>query len=300
VNYILSKLKVKKLSAVLFFILLCTSEISAGGISDYFPLRSGNVWSYNWIYSGFPSDGGVMNIYVTRDSVINSKRYYQCNFIGLSQLLRIDSLNGNIYEYSTGSGCSYNPGEKLVDSLASRKFDSTNYCGNVRRLCSDTGYVSLFGVNYPDKNFNPVFVLTAESRYYAKGIGLYYMSLGDPFPTNYTLRGCVLNGILYGDTTLTVIQQSGSIFPTGFFLRQNYPNPFNPVANLEFGILNLGFVSLKVFDVLGKEVKTLVNEIKPAGNYTAQFDGSDLPGGIYFYKLEAGEYSETKRMILLK
>lgn len=299
-NYIINKLAVKKLSAVLFFTLICTSEISAGGISDYFPLRSGNVWSFNWVYSGFPSDGGVMNIYVTRDSVINSKRYYQCNFIGLSQLLRIDSLSGNIYGYSSGGGCSYNPGEKLVDSLASRKFDSTNYCGNVRRLCSDTGYVSLFGVNYPDKNFNPVFVLTAESRYYAKGIGLYYMSLGDPFPTNYTLRGCVLNGILYGDTTLTVIQQSGSIFPTGFFLRQNYPNPFNPVANLEFGILNLGFVSLKVFDVLGKEVKTLVNEIKPAGYYTAQFDGSDLPGGIYFYKLEAGEYSETKRMILLK
>jgi len=120
VNYIINKLAVKKLSAVLFFTLICTSEISAGGISDYFPLRSGNVWSFNWVYSGFPSDGGVMNIYVTRDSVINSKRYYQCNFIGLSQLLRIDSLSGNIYGYSSGGGCSYNPGEKLVDSLASR------------------------------------------------------------------------------------------------------------------------------------------------------------------------------------
>ena len=152
----------------------------------------------------------------------------------------------------------------------------------------------MFGVNYPDKNFNPVFVLTAESRYYAKGIGLYYMSLGDPFPTNYTLRGCVINGILYGDTTLTGIQQSGSIFPTGFFLMQNYPNPFNPVTNLEFGISDLGFVTLKVYDALGKVVKTLVNEYKPAGNYSLEFDGSDLPSGIYFYKLEAGDLRKQK------
>ena len=86
----------------------------------------------------------------------------------------------------------------------------------------------------------------------------------------------------------------------GFYLIQNYPNPFNPVTNLEFGIPDLGFVSLKVYDVLGKVVRTLVNENKPAGYYKVEFDGSDLPSGIYFYKLEAGEFVETKRMILLK
>ena len=83
-------------------------------------------------------------------------------------------------------------------------------------------------------------------------------------------------------------------------LEQNYPNPFNPVTNLEFWISDLGFVSLKVFDVLGKEVKTLISEIKPTGFYEVEFDGSDLASGIYFYKLEAGNFFQTKRMILLR
>jgi len=86
----------------------------------------------------------------------------------------------------------------------------------------------------------------------------------------------------------------------GFYLEQNYPNPFNPVTNLEFGISDLGFVSLKVYNVSGKEVKTLVNENKLPGNYDVEFDGSDLPSGVYFYKLEASSYVVSKRMILIK
>lgn len=88
--------------------------------------------------------------------------------------------------------------------------------------------------------------------------------------------------------------------PDEYSLSQNYPNPFNPSTKLEFGISNFGFVSLKVYDVLGNEVKTLINENKPAGRYTVTFDGSNLSSGIYFYKLESGSFIETKRMILLK
>jgi len=69
---------------------------------------------------------------------------------------------------------------------------------------------------------------------------------------------------------------------------------------LEFGISELGFVSLKVYDLLGKEVKTLVNENLKAGRYKVEFDGSGLSSGIYFYKLEAGSYVQTKHMLLLK
>ncbi|MBK7160476.1 MAG: T9SS type A sorting domain-containing protein [Ignavibacteria bacterium] len=99
---------------------------------------------------------------------------------------------------------------------------------------------------------------------------------------------------------LVSIEQLSGIIPDKFKLEQNYPNPFNPVTHLEFGILNLGFVSLKVFDILGKEVAVLVNEKLSPGIYEAEFDGSSLSSGIYFYKLEAGDFIETKRMILLK
>ena len=88
--------------------------------------------------------------------------------------------------------------------------------------------------------------------------------------------------------------------PTKFELSQNYPNPFNPTTNLEFGISELGFVSLKVYDASGKEVATLVNEMKSPGYYSVQFDGSILSSGIYFYTISSGNFTATKKMTLLK
>jgi hypothetical protein len=88
--------------------------------------------------------------------------------------------------------------------------------------------------------------------------------------------------------------------PDKYELSQNYPNPFNPTTNLEFGISDLGFVSLKIYDLSGKEVASLVNEVKPAGYYSVKFDGSNLPSGIYFYTFKAGDYNATKKMTLIK
>ncbi|MCX6165562.1 MAG: T9SS type A sorting domain-containing protein, partial [Ignavibacteriae bacterium] len=85
-----------------------------------------------------------------------------------------------------------------------------------------------------------------------------------------------------------------------FKLYQNYPNPFNPYSVIRFQIKDLKFVTLKVFDVLGKEVATLVNEKLNAGEYEVTFDGSDIPSGIYFYKLVSGDFSVVKKMVLIK
>jgi len=90
----------------------------------------------------------------------------------------------------------------------------------------------------------------------------------------------------------------------GFKLYQNFPNPFNPVTNLEFVISDFGFVTLKVYDILGNEISVLVNEKKEPGSYVTIFYGSNFPSGIYFYELkietDKEEFSEVKRMILLK
>ena len=96
--------------------------------------------------------------------------------------------------------------------------------------------------------------------------------------------------------------------PNDFILFQNYPNPFNPTTNIRFQISNPRYVTLKVFDILGNEVATLINKKKPAGNYEAEFNASDLSSGIYFYQLKVGNPSsgsghsfiETKKMILMK
>ena len=88
--------------------------------------------------------------------------------------------------------------------------------------------------------------------------------------------------------------------PLEFALDQNYPNPFNPSTTISYSIPVKSRVTLKIFNALGKEIITLVNEEKSEGNYDVKFDASGIPSGIYFYKLNAGEFSSTKKMILLK
>lgn len=88
--------------------------------------------------------------------------------------------------------------------------------------------------------------------------------------------------------------------PSVSFLRQNYPNPFNPSTTITYELSAVSHVTLKVYDVLGKEVKTLVNERETAGSYSITFDASKLPSGVYFYRLQAGSYSKTMKLLLLK
>ncbi len=104
-------------------------------------------------------------------------------------------------------------------------------------------------------------------------------------PKNYTVIG---------------INQISGMVPDKFTLEQNYPNPFNPSTNLEFGISRSGFVSLKIYDMLGKEVMTLVNSNLTPGTYKYDFDGTGLSSGIYYYTLSADNFSQTKRMTLIK
>jgi len=85
-----------------------------------------------------------------------------------------------------------------------------------------------------------------------------------------------------------------------FSLEQNYPNPFNPTTTISFILPSKSFVSLKVFDALGRQVASLVNEELPAGRYTQQWDAAGLPSGIYFYRLQTGSYTETKKLVLLR
>ena len=94
--------------------------------------------------------------------------------------------------------------------------------------------------------------------------------------------------------------------PKKFALEQNYPNPFNPVTRISYQLPKKGFVTLSIYDVLGEKVETLVNGMKEAGAYSAQFNGANLASGVYFYRLEvkpingSGEFVSTKKLMLLK
>ena len=105
--------------------------------------------------------------------------------------------------------------------------------------------------------------------------------------------------ITYADLTISDVNTTHQI-PAEYSLEQNYPNPFNPTTNIRFRIVEGGFVTLKIYNVLGNEVATLINEEKPAGNYVVTFDAAQFPSGVYFYTIDAGNFTRTKKMLFLK
>ncbi|MBN1302460.1 MAG: DUF5123 domain-containing protein [Melioribacteraceae bacterium] len=135
-------------------------------------------------------------------------------------------------------------------------------------------------------------------------------SFADPDNGDFTLpEGSVLytfadDGGAIGDprwaTNATSVETDLGLVPEKFALAQNYPNPFNPSTSIEFSILNSGFVSLKIYDLLGKEIAVLVDKQMQPGTYRYKFDANNLPSGIYLYKLAAGNNTLTRKMALIK
>ncbi|NWG27029.1 MAG: alpha/beta fold hydrolase [Ignavibacteriaceae bacterium] len=117
-------------------------------------------------------------------------------------------------------------------------------------------------------------------------------------PPNYNFPQYSVPPVSYKDVTVNV--ENEFEFHKSFNLSQNYPNPFNPSTNIGFRIADFGLVNLKIYDVLGKEVATLINEEKPAGSYEITFYPGNLPSGTYFYQLRTQEFIQTKKMILTK
>ena len=134
-------------------------------------------------------------------------------------------------------------------------------------------------------------------------ISYYTPSIYDVSFINENTGWVVGNGSLILKTTTggTIgIQQISTTVPDKFYLEQNYPNPFNPATVISFQLPAAGFVKLKIFDLLGREVANLVNENLSAGSYKYDFNASALTSGIYFYKLETQNFSETRKMVLVK
>ncbi|HWA05352.1 MAG TPA: T9SS type A sorting domain-containing protein, partial [Ignavibacteria bacterium] len=99
---------------------------------------------------------------------------------------------------------------------------------------------------------------------------------------------------------ITFVNHSSSNIPKGYFLSQNYPNPFNPLTNIKFDIPKRSYVKISIHDILGKEISVLVNEELNAGTFEVNWDASNFPSGVYFYKIETEEFSESKKMVLVK
>jgi len=107
--------------------------------------------------------------------------------------------------------------------------------------------------------------------------------------------------VLDWDNPVGINDEDISEMPSAYKLNQNYPNPFNPSTTIEFTLPKSEFVSLKVYNILGEEIAAVVdNKLLRAGSHTCRFDGSNLASGVYVYKIEAGEFQNVKKMVLIK
>ena len=128
----------------------------------------------------------------------------------------------------------------------------------------------------------------------------FHGSIDDIGIYNYALSLDDVKKLFDQQRVTSIIDELGSLIPEQYQLYQNYPNPFNPSTNIKFDLPQSGFVSLKVFDISGRLVSTLVNEVRPSGAYTTQFDASHLASGIYLYKLSTKDFSMVKKLTLIK
>ncbi|MFA7361957.1 MAG: T9SS type A sorting domain-containing protein [Candidatus Kapaibacterium sp.] len=119
-------------------------------------------------------------------------------------------------------------------------------------------------------------------------------------PPTSPMQRFIKAGLDYVNNTLVGVEQIENEIPSNYSLNQNYPNPFNPMTKINFAMPKQGLVTLRIYDVLGREVRTLVNEVKTAGYHTVDFDGSQFSSGIYFYRLETNGFSDIRKMMLIK
>ena len=168
--------------------------------------------------------------------------------------------------------------------------------------CTDTSNVNIFGSNRQSRTYTLAGFEGTWGRKYVKGIGITYTNGYSLACVDHTdLLGCVINGVVYGDTSfITGIKQISSEVPDKFSLSQNYPNPFNPSTTIEFDIPKKGTASLSLYDIAGRLIEVLTNELMSPGRYSVSWDGSNYASGVYFYSLTSGSFIQNKRMVLVK
>ncbi len=191
-------------------------------------------------------------------------------FTGITGKVNINGGEENIK--AGGTVYAYRDGE-----IAGYAF--TNAEGNYAITGLAAGSYSVF-VDKP--GYNESVVVNADAGYSNSGSPL---SGSANFTINYSLLGVTVD---------TDVQ------PSNYILEQNYPNPFNPATTIRYSLPDAGTVSLKVYNLVGQEVATLINGYQPVGQYNVTFNGSNLSSGVYFYRLESGSYNVVKKMMLVK
>lgn len=275
-------------------------------LMDLYPLTVGNKWVYDVKYT----DNSLITHYgfnvseVIGDTVMSNGKKYFCisgttnspqNSFNYT-FERIDSATGLVYRYLSNF-------EYLIEDLAATQGDivypiKSVYSSFNEFKCSPFN-ITKWNIRTSGLKFSALHGGAEYSLIKYFGLADYVSYIDLPL-YSVELKGCRINGIIYGDTAVTAVKSGSNALPTDYSLFQNYPNPFNPVTVIKYALPREARVLLTIYNTLGQKIKELVNEIRPAGLHEVSFDGNGFPSGIYFYRIQAGKFSETKKLILLK
>ncbi len=300
---------------------------------DYFPLHVGDIWKYFVIHEDRHGhkDSSFVSVNVIGTELLNNRKFFKVKYSGSDEvkLYSLDTANAIVYTYNS-----------MLDSVCVDNIFLPQHERNIIFSCDfehiflkDT-IVTIFDEPRRMKRIESRLAVTCLSTFtttdYAYGIGNIFSVTEHPSMTNPSefviskLYYAKINGISYGDSVFVGVKKRSENISNKYFLSQNYPNPFNPTTTIQYKIpLSSGVrgvlkkerrettnslsafgvrttVQLKVYNVIGKEVATLVNKQQNPGNYKVTFDATNLASGVYYYQLKSGSFVETKKMILLK
>jgi hypothetical protein len=203
----------------------------------------------------------------------------------------------------------YNPSSG--DSIWVKRFGSPNYFNSIHDIKIDN-----FGNSYVTggKNFFNLSPDVLTIKYSPQGDTIWTVTYNGPangIDVGYALAVDNANNIYVGGVSqydyivikysqLLELKKVSNEIPRRFELNQNYPNPFNPTTTIKYQLPIANYVKLILYDILGREVTTLVNEKQSTGTYEVEWDASNYPSGIFFYKLEASNFVDTKKMVVIK
>lgn len=260
---------------------------------EFYPLHIGDFWKYK----GSEDRGQFKTtryVWAVKDTLMQDNNIYT--------MLYYESYGGpypgkGYYLERVDNTTAAVLGWNSVDSSSNIKYKFSSCLGD-----TFTRFSSIAFYRYDDKSYAGIYYflypdLTYSGHSFTKGLGL----SSETFDGGYeSLVGAVIDGKVYGDTTVSGVEKNLNITPSEYKLFQNYPNPFNPTTIIKYSIPKRSYVSLNVYDLLGRKVQTLVDGEKLAGEYTVNFSAKNLASGVYIYALRSGGYSFSKKLILLK
>ena len=278
-----------------------------------FPLQIGNRWDIafgTWDYQGNSSSDTTVFKITSETTMPNGHKYFRIipayyyfkDFVRADSigLYYYDTLNARewlLFKFDMENGSENYPGSEHISAAFMR--DTTDTLSIIKIYKWSDGRQLIFGDSvrvityFYDMGLDDSYFVTFSPQ--LGFIGTHENGWG--YNIDSFITGCVLSGTGYG--TLTPIAKEQTL-PVSSVLYQNYPNPFNPTTIISYSVPKRNFVTIKVFDTLGRQVAVLVKEEKPAGSYNVTFDGSKYSSGVYFYSITAGSFRQTKKMVLMK